>query len=78
MKVLLEGREYQLPDISYNQFCELLFKEGGSDVAWSQYLRENGMQELTKFTQESIQECVLVHEDEDVIIKFKCIEYIEK
>jgi len=78
MKFILEGREYQLPDISYTQFCELLFAEGLSDVAWNQYLRENGMQELTKFTQESIQDGVLVYEDEDVIIKFKCVEYTEK
>ena len=32
-----DGREYRLPDISYEKFTEHMFKSGGSDVEYVLY-----------------------------------------
>lgn len=69
------GKEYTLPDISYEKFTEYLFEGGGSDVEYDKYLRENNMKEITDFNGESTSEIMLLVEQpyRGRVLKFQCV-----
>jgi hypothetical protein len=73
--VFPDGQEFKFPDISFDKFEELMFKEGSSDVAYNEYLRDNDMSILTDFNNESTGEIRLVvkNEGRGRELHFKCI-----
>lgn len=70
-----DGREFRLPDISYEKFTEDMFSGGGSDIEYDKYCRENNMKELTDFNGESTGEITLIVEQpyRGRVLKFRCI-----
>lgn len=71
-----DGDEFRLPDISYGRFLESeLYEEGSSDIAYDNYLRENGMIELSDFNSGSTNEITLIdeHPYRGRVLKFRLV-----
>ena len=77
IKILFDdGTKYMLPDISYEHFQKSeLYKKGFCTIAYKEYLRKNGMKELSDFNSQSTSEITLIDENQDRgrVLKFKLV-----
>ena len=72
-----QNKDIKLPDLSYEQFCAHpeLYYTGSSDVAYAEYLREQGMSELCDYNNDFLKSTTLEYTSDDGlrVIKFKVI-----
>jgi len=72
----INGPEYLLPDISYENFVKFFEFEGASDMAYDNYLKSKNMKEISDFDSQSIENdmcLVLTNKNRERVIIFKCL-----